>query len=183
MKTAFAVFWVVFFVQMNASYSATGTETATNGCSPATQELSAKKLKELQSLPVGIGVIHQPVTVVPVWNSVANWQYKWEFSTSVIPLKESIKVQEFGSFTWSGSRWYFSDFTGSPFTSKDFASWYSCPGAKLNVGSLATDPDNWSASSFLAEGKTLWYFIGTNEKGVRVKGEAVVILSGELKGN
>jgi hypothetical protein len=91
-------------------------------------------------------------------------------------------VQEFGSFAWHDGKWVFSNFTGKVFSGQDFADWYSCPEGRLLPGSEATDPSNWSGGiEQLQAGKMRWFFIGTDDSGRRVKGEAVVELLAEVE--
>jgi hypothetical protein len=71
-------------------------------------------------------------------------------------------------------RWGFSTVTGEPYTPRDFGEWYSCPLAIVPRGGRCWDPKNWSGRDELREGLTRWYFIGVDERGRRVKGEAVI---------
>ena len=144
-------------------------------------KLSDAKLLELEGLPVGISVNHSPDPVLATWHGREEWKCKWTYATTVSSLAESVKVDEFGMFTWDCGRWYFVNFTKKPFTSGDFAEWYSCLGAELISGTKFTDSSNWSASCSLKAGKSRWYFIGTDRNGNRVKGEATVELAAQFE--
>ena len=65
-------------------------------------------------------------------------------------------------------------------TAEEFAEWYKCPKAALKKGEAVEDPTNWSTDAELRAGKTRWYFVGTDSKGKRVKGEAVIELKAEI---
>jgi len=41
-------------------------------------------------------------------------------------------------------------------------------------GGQCSDPKNWSGRDELQESLTRWYFIGVDDRGRRVKGEAVI---------
>jgi hypothetical protein len=86
-----------------------------------------------------------------------------------------VRIVEFGTFTRQGNIWvHGSTLTGRPYGAKEFAEWYSCPGAVLKVGTLYSDSKNWSSGSGLNIGKQRWYFVGVDETGRKVKGEAEI---------
>lgn len=151
---------------------------------PAEDELVMDpKLGELASLPEGIEVVHSPNPV----HAVAEQQpghrptYRRVYRTTVRSKSRAVTVQEFGSFAWLNGRWVFANFTGQVFSGRDFAEWYSCPDGKLLPGREAIDPSNWSGGiEQLQAGKMRWYFIGVDEEGRRVKGEAIVDLAAEM---
>lgn len=70
---------------------------------------------------------------------------------------------------------------GEPFTAENFAEWYSCKDAGVTPGNDFADPKNWGGSETLNHGKALWYFIGVDENGRRIKGEAMMEQLPELK--
>jgi len=138
------------------------------------QRLGAEKFQELGTLPVGISVIHDPASVEAVQNQVSRWPYKWSYSTSVSSLGGDIEIKEFGTLSWNGSTWSLANYTGAPFTNSDFSSWYSCSRGLLSSGTVYSDRTNWSANLELKENLALWYFIGVDASGQRVKGQAIV---------
>ena len=137
-------------------------------------DISTSKLDELAKLPFGLKVVHTPDKVRAEAGGPSGRAYTWTYKTSVTSTNGSVVVKEFGSFVWHNGKWVFANFTGKPFTSGDFADWYSCPGAKLLEGQEVSDSSNWSGGDVLRGGKMKWYFIGTTSDGRTVKGEAVV---------
>jgi hypothetical protein len=137
-------------------------------------DISAEKLDELASLPVSLRVVHTPEKVRAEAGGRSGRAYTWNYKTSVTSTNGSFVIKEFGSFVWRNDKWVFANFTGKPFTSKDFADWYSCPEARLTEGKEFTDSSNWSSGDVLRAGKMKWYFIGTSSDGRTIKGEAIV---------
>jgi hypothetical protein len=135
---------------------------------------TTNKLDELAKLPFGLKVVHTPDKVRAKHDGRSGRAFTWSYKTSVTAMNGSVVVKEFGSFVWHNDKWVFSNVTGKPFTSADFADWYSCPGAKLVEGQECSDGSNWSGGDVLREGKMKWYFIGVTADGRQVKGEAIV---------
>jgi hypothetical protein len=142
------------------------------------------RLREWAALPEGIEVVHSPARVRARREQQPDGrvQYRWVYRTAVRTKSEPVKVQEFGAFDWHHGKWAFSNFTGKAFSGQDFADWYSCPDAQLVPGGEASDPSNWSGGiEQLQAGKMRWVFVGIDEAGRRVKGEAIVELLAELE--
>jgi hypothetical protein len=101
----------------------------------ASDELKPPTIDELDKLPVGIKVTHDPnparATESPKQKT---GRYFWYFKTTVMALEGDVKLTQFGSFSRVGKVWHFGNFSGKPFTSKDFADWYSCADATLKKG-------------------------------------------------
>lgn len=133
---------------------------------------------DLDKLPVGIKVIHDPEEpyATPAGKG-DKAKYTWKYKTTVTAIDGDITIVEFGGFSYHDGKWII----GKPFSAKEFAQWYKCPKALLKKGESYTDPMNWSNDNQLRAGKTLWYFIGVDEKGNRVKGEAVIELKDEVE--
>ena len=136
--------------------------------------LTTNKLDELAKLPSGLKVFHTPEKVLAIHDGRSGRAFTWLYKTSVVSTNGAVVVKEFGSFVWHNDKWVFSNYTGKPFTSDDFADWYSCPKATLTEGNVFSDGSNWTGGDKLSEGKMLWYFIGVTTDGRRVKGQAVV---------
>lgn len=135
------------------------------------------KLRELASLPVGLIVTHYPNPTQARAVSDARWPYVWHYLTTVRALVGAIRIKEFGAFAWKDGAWEFSSLTGKPYSSRHFREWYSCPDGVVRSDSHCSDSRNWSRRSSPEDSQTLWYFIGVDEKGKRVKGEAIIELS------
>jgi hypothetical protein len=149
-----------------------------------TEQAMNPRLREWSTLPDGIEVVHTPARVRARSERQPDGrvQYRWVYRTTVRAKGTPVTVQEFGSFDWHDGKWVFSNFTGKPFSGRDFADWYSCPDAKLSPDAEASDPSNWSGGiQHLQAGKMRWFFVGIDDAGRRVKGEAVVELLAELK--
>jgi hypothetical protein len=144
------------------------------------QGLASAKIRELEALPLGISVVHNPASVKATHDPIGSWPYKWTYVTTVSSLAGVIEIEEFGMLGWNGKTWMFSNYTGAPFTSSDFASWYTCPNGLLRTGTVFVDPKNWSANRDLKDHVALWYFIGVDSSGKRVKGQAIVHQMGQL---
>src|SRR5271166_3259988 len=86
---------------------------------------------ELDSLPISLKVSHdpQPSRATETPNSKRRWRYTWFFKTTVRATNGDVKLTEFGAYSWVNGKWVFNTITGNPFTPKDFADWYACPGA------------------------------------------------------
>jgi hypothetical protein len=97
-------------------------------------DISTDKLNELARLSFGLKVVHTPAKVRAERGERSGRAYTWTYKTSVTSTNGSVIVQEFGSFVWLNDKWVFANYTGKPFTSGDFANWYSCRGAKLVEG-------------------------------------------------
>jgi len=123
-------------------------------------DVTTNKLDELAKLPFGLKVVHTPDKVLDDHDGRSGRAFTWSYKTSVTATNGSAIVEEFGSFVWRKGKWAFSNFTGKPFTSQDFADWYSCPGAKLVEGQDFSDGSNWSGGDTLRGCKMKWYFIG-----------------------
>jgi hypothetical protein len=143
-------------------------------------DVTTNKLDELEKLPFGLKVVQTPDKVRADREGRSGRAFTWSYKTSVTATNGSAVVEEFGSFVWREDKWVFSTFTGKPFTSRDFADWYSCPGAKLAEGQEFSDGSNWSGGDALHGGKMKWYFIGVASDGRRVRGEAIVEILPEV---
>jgi hypothetical protein len=135
------------------------------------------KLRELASLPVGLVVTHYPNPIQARVVSDDRWPYVWSYLTMVRALSGPIRIKEFGAFAWKEGAWEFSSMTGKPYSARHFREWYSCPDGVVRPDSHCSDSRNWSRRSSPEDSQTLWYFIGVDEKGKRVKGEAIIELS------
>jgi hypothetical protein len=100
----------------------------------------------------------------------------WLYKTTVESPGGPITIEEFGYFAFQEGQWHFATITGRPFTPADFAQWYGCPGAVVNPDSPCSDPQNWTGDQRLTPdtGRGLWYFIGHDSDGRRVKGQGII---------
>ena len=138
--------------------------------------VSNEILRDLAALPGELIVEHSPNPVQGVRKPEGKYRYLWMYATSVCPREGAVTIEEFGCFFWAADqeRWLLSCFTGKPFTATDFADWYSCPGAVISEGIACADSSNWSSSGCQPVPKSMWYYIGRDATGRRVKGEAIV---------
>lgn len=149
------------------------------------QEIADAKpptIDELKKLPVGIEVTHtpNPARASLTEQGKRRGKYTWWYKTQVQAKESGVRIEQFGSFVWLKGQWKFANYTRKPFATKDFSEWYSCPDGLLTPGKMFEDPTNWGSSNELSANKAWWYFIGVDEEGRRVKGEAVINGLGEL---
>ena len=139
------------------------------------------KVGELGSLPVGIEVHHTPETVHPTFTGPSGSD--WLHATTVTASEGPVTIIEYGYFVDRDGHWVHAYGLDQAFTGKEFADRFTCPEAMLQPGESYTFEWNRSLMDGRAEQRGLWYFIGVDAEGNRVKGEATVILrndSGEL---
>jgi hypothetical protein len=161
---------LIFFLTLSATPS-----------SFAADDAKPTSLEELDKLPVALKVVHSPTPALATENDAKDRpKYRWWFQTTVSSVESDVTIVEFGAYHWLNDKWVFGNFTGKPFSGKDFSEWYSCPDAIIKEGKSFTDPTNWASGPKLVAGKARWYFIGVDKKGRRVKGEAIVELKGEI---
>jgi len=141
---------------------------------------SEPQLLDVESLPIGIRVSHSPNPVSAMQGGPSNRPYTWLHQTTVESIGKSLQIVEFGGFGWNGEQWILGNYTGKPFTSGDFASWYSCPDAIIEFGKEYSDPNNWTGGDNLSSSMTKWYFIGTDEAGNSYRGDAVIEMLPQL---
>jgi hypothetical protein len=101
-------------------------------------------------------------------------RYSWIFKTEIRSLEGPVRITEFGVFYQDRGHWVLGNFTGQPFTASEFEDWYSCPDAIVQPGEAYADEANWSGGERLRSSETLWYFIGIDADGRKVKGTAIV---------
>ena len=149
---------------------------------PTADDTKPTPIEELDKLPVGLKVVHDPnpARATETGSNEPRSKYRWWFKTTVTATGPDVKVVEFGAYAWQDGKWVFGNYSGKPFSSKDFAEWYSCPDALAKEGKGYTDPTNWASAPELIAGKARWYYIGIDGKGLRAKGEAVIEQKGEL---
>jgi hypothetical protein len=141
----------------------------------AQRAFSEEKLQELERLPTGLTVEHTPNPVKASDGGPSGRRYTWLYRTTVTSARsDTVTITDFGAFVWFGDRWVFTNFTGKPFTSQDFADWYACPDARILPGRECSDSRNWSGSDSLRAQRGRWYYIGVTGSGQRVKGEAII---------
>ena len=149
---------------------------------PAADDPKPITIDELDKLSVGLKVVHvpNPASATETGKSERRSKYTWWFKTTVTSTGQEVKILEFGAYVWHEGKWVFANFSGKPFSPRDFAEWYSCPDGVIKQGNAYSDPTNWGSAPELAARKTRWYYIGIDGKGRRVKGEAVMELKGEI---
>jgi WD40 repeat protein len=101
--------------------------------------------------------------------------YTCAFKTSVKAVGAGVRIEKFGVYYWENNQWVHSTSNnGQPWPPEDFADWYSCPGAYIGPGQECSDPNNWTGADtpYLSKGK--WYYVGVDDTGNEVQGEAVI---------
>ncbi|MEM6853786.1 MAG: hypothetical protein AAF593_05190 [Planctomycetota bacterium] len=138
-------------------------------------------LVEIRKLPIGLEVSHNPHPVYAMEKGRSGFAYTWLYQTKVKATEKPLQIVEFGAFIRDGNRWVFGNYTGKPFTPEDFADWYSCQDANLELGEVYADPLNWSGSDKLRESLSIWYYIAEDAEGNRYYGEAPIQQLAELR--
>jgi hypothetical protein len=153
------------------------------GCTGAssTSPSGAAVFAELDSLPVGLEVIHSPNNVsAPVGPLDEGWQFRWDFRTEVRAIDRPLTVVYFGIAAWNGKKWILPAntqlYNSGVLRQSDFIEWYHCPGARIAPGKPAVDPENWAGSRTRTSFRQKWFFIAEDDRKKRYKGEAVVEL-------
>jgi hypothetical protein len=139
-----------------------------------------RALEEIRRLPEGLRVTHSPNPVVAVMSRDKDQPFAWEYSTKVEAPHTELNIVEFGAFNLSNGSWRFSNTGGQPFSTQQFAEWYSCTDGILKPGEPATDPNNWSRSKVLRSSRGIWYYIGKDAAGKLFRGEAEIEQRGTL---
>jgi len=160
---------------------------ASAGLALADQEIAvstdaSEKLRELESMPMGIAVSHTPNLARYTFNPSNVSGVEWQFSTTVSAMAGPVTISEFGYFVERNEQWElnYEDELPLSFSSSDFANEFDCPNALMVPGKSYTNPENRSAIDCVPEQLVKWYFIGIDADGKRVKGEAGVKLITEL---
>jgi hypothetical protein len=96
------------------------------------------------------------------------------------PGHAELNIVEFGAFNLSNGNWRFSTISGKPFSTKEFAEWYSCTDGVLKPGKPATDPNNWNRGPVLRSSRCIWYYLGKDAQGKLFRGEAEIEHRGTL---
>ena len=154
------------------------------GCSTSTSRDGSAVLADLESLPVGMEVIHSPSKVrSPVGPDAEGWTYQWFFKTEVRAIDRPLKIVKFGICAWDGAKWILpSDnqrYNAGIGGQTEFKEWYSCPSARIEPGKPAIDAENWAGSHTRTPFRQKWFFVAADDNGKRFKGEAVVELLDE----
>jgi hypothetical protein len=129
---------------------------------------------DLDSIPTGLNVTYSPPLVEAQQGGRSGYRYTWSYSTSVSATGAPVTIEEFGALGWVNGEWVFRDQERKTFSPKMFAEQYDCSKAKVLSGKTYTCKDNWSGADKLRPYRCKWYFIGTDERGRRVKGEAII---------
>jgi len=129
---------------------------------------------DLDSIPTGLTVTYSPPLVEAKQAGRSGFRYTWTYSTSVATTGAPVTIEEFGALGWVNGEWIFRDENHKNFSAKQFSEQYNCPKAKVLSGKTYTCDDIWSGADQLRPYRCKWYFIGTDERGRRVKGEAII---------
>lgn len=132
------------------------------------------KISDLDSLPVGLAVVHSPNPVYAHDDGRNGHPFTWIFQTIVSSTGSPVTIQAFGAQNEVNGKWVLGNSTKEFFTTSDFEEWYSCPGGVVETGKGYVNPANWGGSKYLVSNRAKWFFVGIDEKGNRVKGEAIV---------
>jgi hypothetical protein len=129
---------------------------------------------------IGLEVIHSPNPVKAQEGGASGYKFTWTYTTTVRANNDTVVIINFGSFFWNGNKWVLDNFTGKPFSAKDFTDWYSCPHATLVIGQECSDTANWTGGNSLNDGESKWVYVSINSKGEYMKGESIIKTSGEI---
>ncbi len=144
-----------------------------------------KNYNEIMKIPdlEGFVVSHTPNPVyLSELSKLDGYRYSWIYKTTV-SSKQELKIVAFGAFNQIDGNWYFSNYTGEPFTTENFENWYSCPNSIINRKVSCSDDGNWSASNEItgATSVGVWYFIGQDKNQKLFKATRLIQEVGKLQ--
>lgn len=129
----------------------------------------------LPAVTHGIHVVHVPGAIAAARASSSGGRFSWHYATAVQSLTDQIRITEFASFVQVDEGWKLATTTGKSYGPRCFADWYGCPDALLRPGHTYVCSRNRWGDAQLRALRVLWSFVGVDESGVRVRGEAAVI--------
>lgn len=116
----------------------------------------------------------------PVGPASKGWPYRWIFRTEVRAIDRPLTIARFGICAWDGKQWILPPdnrrYNAGVLDGETFIEWYACPGARIEPGKPAIDPQNWAGSYTRTSFRQKWFFIGEDDRGKRYKGEGIVEL-------
>jgi hypothetical protein len=154
---------------------------ALNSCSTPAETIRAPWPEKITNLDNELTVEHSVDTVFATINTKdpeKRGKYQLQFTTSIASLKGTVRIEEFGGYLLKDNEWSLASIYNRPFNNEEFAKWYRCENGTLNEGETYSDKDNWLGKTNKLTNDTivsLWYYIGTNEKGKKVVGAKEII--------
>lgn len=137
-------------------------------------------LGEISGLPEGLTVTHTPEAVEPSFSGPGGSE--WYHRTTVTSTVGPVTIVEYGYFVEREGHWYRAYGLDGGYTGEDFAKRFGCPDAKIQAGKTYTNEFTRSTMDRGPEQAAVWYFIGVDAEGNKVKGEATVTLRGNGSG-
>jgi hypothetical protein len=138
------------------------------GSSTSSSRAGSALLAELETLPVGLEVVHSPESVrSPVGPDPNGWPYRWLFQTEVRAISRLLTIVQFGICAWDGKEWILPAtnrrYNAGILDKKAFMEWYACPSGRIEPGKPAIDRQNWAGSYTRTSFRQKWFFIGEDD--------------------
>jgi WD40 repeat protein len=132
-------------------------------------------LRETTTATAILEVTHYPNPAKFQPGGASGGAYTCAYKTSVKAIGAGVRIEKFGMYFWENNQWVHSTSNnGQPWSPEEFANWYSCPGAYIGPGQECSDPNNWNGADTPNLTKGKWYYIGVDDNGNEVQGEAVI---------
>ena len=141
--------------------------------------LNAPLPAKFDNLKEALMVNHFPQTVYASTDESVKSNYQWKHTTSIMSLRASVTVIEFGAYIFYNNQWNLRT-TMKP---KQFDKLFDTKKGKLKAGQPYTFKDNWRNNDQLFGGWAMWYFIAINEAGEKVYGVGKLKTVGSLSVN
>lgn len=138
--------------------------------------LNAPLPAKFDGLKEGLLVNNFPQIVYASTDEDAKSNYQWKHTTSVMSLKESATITEFGAYIFYNNQWNLR-VTMQP---KEFDKLFDTKKGKLKSSQPYTYKDNWRNNDQLFGGWAMWYFIAETESGEKVYGVGKLKTVGSL---
>ncbi len=135
---------------------------------------SIPKTPEGAPATVQLGVTHYPNPAKFEPGGASGYAYTCAYKTSVKAIGAGVRIEKFDMYFWENDQWVSSSNNGQPWSPENFADWYSCPGAYISPDQECSDPNNWNGTDTPSLTKGKWYYIGVDDNGHEVQGEAVI---------
>ena len=126
-------------------------------------------------IPAQLEVTYNPDPAKFQPGGASGGPYTCAYKTTVRAVGVGVRITKFGMYFLENNHWVHSPSNnGQPWSPQDFSDWYSCPGAYIGAGQACSDPNNWSGADTPNPSQGKWYYLGVDDNGNEVQGEAII---------